>query len=83
MEFWASCKIVVDLPIYVIVAFWQKKQLNQQHRNIETIYRPTVVNSQCFIVIKKHRDAGIDCIHAIDTYSQAKGEIVYCLNHLA
>ena len=33
----------VDIPIYVIVGFMQRKQYNQQHQNNDVFYRPSVV----------------------------------------
>ena len=35
----------VDIPIYVIVGFKQRDQVNQQHRNNYTFYRPSVLNA--------------------------------------
>ena len=73
----------IVIPIYVIVGFMQRDQFNQQHQNKDTFYRPNVVNSQCFIRSEKLPNAGIYCIYAIDRYSQAYGEIVFCFRHLA
>ena len=61
----------------------QKDQFNQQHKKNDTFCRPSVVNGQCIIRSKKYRVAGIICNYAIDKYSQAFGEIVSCLRHLA
>ena len=61
----------MDVPIYVIVGFMQRDQINKQHQNNDTFYRPSVVNAQCTIGSENIPDAGINCNHAIDKYSQA------------
>ena len=73
----------IDIPFYVIVEFTQRDHFNQQHQNNDTFYRPSVVNAQCIIGCEKFPDAGINCIYAIDKYSQAYGENVSCFKHLA
>ena len=35
----------VDVPNYIIVGFKQRNQVNQQHRNNYTFYRPSVLNA--------------------------------------
>ena len=48
------------IPIYVIVGFMQRDQLNQQHQNNDTFHRASVVNVQCIIGNEKLPDAGIN-----------------------
>ena len=36
----------IDIPVYVVVAFMQRDQFNQQHQNNDTLYIPIVVNAQ-------------------------------------
>ena len=62
-----------DIPFHVVVKFMQRDQFNQQHRNNDTIYIPSVVNAQCSIGSEKYPDAGIKCNYGIDKYSQASG----------
>ena len=73
----------IDIPIFVIVAFMQRDQFNQQHQKNDKFYRPSVVNAQCIIGSENCPDAGIICIYAIDKFSEAYGEIVTCYRHLA
>ena len=73
----------IAIPFYVIVGFMQRDQLNQQHQNNDTFYRPSVVNAHCIIGSKKYLGARIDCNYAIDKNSQAYREIVSCFRHLA
>ena len=61
----------IDILIYVIVGFMQRGQFNQQHRNNDTFYRPGVVNAQRINGSEKFPAAGINCIYAIEKYSQA------------
>ena len=72
-----------DIPIFIIVGFMQRDQLNQQHQNNDTFYRPSVVNGQCIYGRENIPDAGINCIFANDNYPQAYGEIVSCFRHSA
>ena len=45
-----------DVPLHVTVGYIQRDQFNQQHRNIDTFYRPSVINARCNIGSKKkHR----------------------------
>ena len=60
----------IDLPIYVIVGFMHRHQFNQQHQNINTFYRPSVVNAQCIFVSEKFPDARTNCNYK---YTQAYG----------
>ena len=48
----------IDIPIFVTVGFIHSYQLNQQHQNIDTFYRPSVVNVQWFIGSGKNPEAG-------------------------
>ena len=73
----------IDTPIYVIVGFMQKDQFIRQHQYNDTFYRPSVVYAQCIIGGEKFPDSKINCIYLFDEYSQAYGEIVSCLRHLA
>ena len=73
----------IDIPIYIVVGFMQRDQFNQQHQNIDTFYRPSVVNAQCIIGSEKIPDAGINCDYAIEKYTQAYGEVVSCFRHLS
>ena len=43
----------IDVPIYVIVGFIQRDHFNQQHQNIDTLYRPSVVIAQSIIGSEK------------------------------
>ena len=61
----------------------QRDQFNQQYQKNDTFYRPSVVNAQCIIGSEKVTDGGIDCIFAIDRYSQSYGEINSCFRHSA
>ena len=72
-----------DTPIYVIVGFTRRDQIDQQHQNKVTFYKPNVVKAQCIIGRLKIPDAGIYCSSAIDKYSQAYGEVESCFRHLA
>ena len=72
----------IYILIYVIVGVMQRDQLNQQHQNKDTFYRPSVVNAQCVSGNEKIPDAGINCNYAVDKYSQAYGENVSCFRHL-
>ena len=74
---------IVDTPIYVVIGFTKRDQINQQHQNKDTFHRPSVVNAQCNIAIEKFPDAGINCKYASDKYSKKYGEIVSCFRHLA
>ena len=60
----------------------QRDQVIQQHRNIDTIYRSSVVNVQAITGIEKYPDVGNNCLYAIDSYSQAYGETIFCFRHL-
>ena len=73
----------IDIPIYVLVGFMLRDQFYQQHQNIDTFYRPSVVNAQRIIGSEKFPDAGTNCNFAIDKYSQTYGEIVSCFRHIA
>ena len=73
----------IDVPIHIIVDFMQRDQFNQQHRNNDTFYRPSVVHAQAIVGSEKFPDAGINCNYGIDKYSQAYGEIVSCFRHLS
>ena len=61
----------------------QRYQFNQQHQNIVTYYRPSVVNAQCIIGSDKFPDAGKKCNYALFRYSQAYEEIVSCFRQSA
>ena len=52
----------IDLPIYVTVTSMQRYQFNQQHQNIDKIYRPSIVNNQCITGSEKFPDSGISCL---------------------
>ena len=58
-------------------------QFNQQHQNLDTFNRPSVVNAQSNIGGEKFPDAGINCHYAFDKNSQAYDEDVSCFRHLA
>ena len=58
----------IEIPTYVIVGFMQRDQFNQQHRNNDTFYRPSVLNAQCSIGSEKLPDARINCNYAFDKY---------------
>ena len=62
------------------MGFMQRGQYNQQQRNKDTFYRPTVVNAQCTRGSEKNPDAGLICNPAIDRFSQAYGGIVSCFS---
>ena len=68
----------IDIPFYGVVGFMQRDELNQQHQNNDTFYRPIVVNAHCIIGSEKFPDAGIICNYAFDRCSQAYGDIVSC-----
>ena len=59
----------IDIPGQVKVGFMQSDQFNQQRRNTDLCYRPSVVNAQCIIGSEKFPDAGIKCSYAVDKYS--------------
>ena len=61
----------IDIPIYVIVGFMQRDQFNQKHQNNDTIYRPSVVKTQCIVGSEKFPDAITNCNFNIDKYLQA------------
>ena len=63
----------VDIPVYIVVGFTKRDQINQQHQNNDTFQRPSVVNAQCMIGSKKFPDAEISCTYASDKYSQEYG----------
>ena len=73
----------IDIPFYVIAGFLQRDQFNQQHENIDTFFKPSVVNAQCIIGNQKLPDGREKCIYAIDKFSQVYGEIVSSFRHLA
>ena len=58
-------------------------QLNQQHQNNDTFYRPNVVNAQWIIGCENLPDEGKFSKYALDKYSQAYDEIVPCFRHFA
>ena len=74
---------VIDIAIHEIVRFMQRSQFNQQHQKNDKFYRPSVLNAQCILGSERYPDAGTNCNHAIDKYSQALGENVSCFRHLA
>ena len=45
-SFQLGVKIGIDVVYYVIVGFMQIDQFGQQHQDIDTFYRPTVVIAQ-------------------------------------
>ena len=73
----------IDKSIYVRVGFMQRDQFNQQHQNIDTFFRPSVVNAQCIIRSEKFPEAGINCNYAIDNYSKQMEKLFSCFRHLA
>ena len=73
----------IDIPIYVIVRFMQRRHFNQRHDNNYAFYRRSVVIALCFYGSKKFLDVGINCFFAIDNNSQAYGETVSCFRQLA
>ena len=73
----------IDLPIFVIVGFMQRDQLNQQHQSNDTFCRRSVINAQWIIGSKNFPDAGKNCEYAVDKNSQAYREVVSCFRHLA
>ena len=72
----------IHVPVYVLVAFTQRDQLDQLHQNIDTFYRVTVVNAQYKIGSKKKPDAGINCNFVFNKFSQAYGGIISCFRQL-
>ena len=55
-----------DVPVYIVVGFMHREQCNQQHRNNDTFFRPSVVNAPANIGSEKFADAGTNCKYAID-----------------
>ena len=58
-------------------------QVNQQDKNIDTIYGLNVLNAQCFTCCEKYSDAGTNCDYALNGIFQAYAENVSCFRHLA
>ena len=50
----------IDVSIFVLGDFMRRDQFNQQQRNNDTFYRPTVVNAQCIVGSENFPDAGIN-----------------------
>ena len=67
------------VTVHVLIGFMRKSQFKQQHRNDETIQRPTVVNEKCIIGSEMQKN----CNYAIKKISQFNGETISCLRHLA
>ena len=42
----------IDVPIYVKVGFMLRDQFSQQHQNVDTYYKPSLVNPNVFLEMK-------------------------------
>ena len=66
---------VINVPIWIFVAFQQNDRQNDQNLNNDTFYRPLVTSAQCIIGTEKYPDSGILLNYNDDDYSQGYGQI--------
>ena len=66
---------VINVPIWIFVAFQRNDRQNDQELNNDTFYRPLVTSAQCIIGTEKHPDSSILLNHNNDDYSQVYGQI--------
>ena len=71
----------LDFPIYVMFVFMQRDQFNQQQRNKDKIFIPTVASAK-YNIGKNYPNARINCKNDVDKYSRAFGKTVSCLRNL-
>ena len=66
---------VIDVPIWIFVAFQQMDRQNDQNLNNDTFYRPLATSAQCIIGTEKYPDSGILLNCNDDDYSQGYVQI--------
>ena len=66
---------VINVPIWIFVAFQQNDRQNDQNLNNDTFYRPLVTSAQCIIGTEKYPDSGILLNYNDDDYSKGNGQI--------
>ena len=66
---------VVNVPIWNIVCFQQKKRQDSQNLNNDTFYRPPNTSAQCIVGTEKNPDSAIFLKYADVDYSQGYGQI--------
>ena len=57
---------VIDKRTYVIVGLMPRDQFSQQHQNIDTFPRPSVVKAQCYVGGENYPHPAKNCNDAID-----------------
>ena len=65
----------INLPIWIFVGFQQRDRQDSQNLNNGTFYKPSVINSQCFIKSENYPDSVILINYDDDEYSQGYGQI--------
>ena len=75
MEFWIGAQEGINIPLWTILGFQQRKRESSQNLNNDNFYRPPVTKAQCIIGTKNYPDSSILLNSIDDDYSQGYGQI--------